>query len=149
MFASYAFALLGALLVFGALSDHRGRREVIIAAALVLELASLLVFRHADVGRLAVRRRALLQGAATGMATSALSAGMLDVDRERGSLLNSVSPLVGMGVGALGAGALARVRAGARRGSCSTCCWSSWPCRRWPRSGCPRPCPGAPARSPR
>jgi hypothetical protein len=45
---------------------------------------------------------------ATGIATSALSAGMLDIHRERGSLLNSVSPLVGMGVGALGAGALAQ-----------------------------------------
>ena len=33
---------------------------------------------------------------------------MLDVDRERGSLLNSVAPLVGMGLGALGAGALAQ-----------------------------------------
>ena len=106
VFSSYAFALLAALLVFGALSDHRGRREVLIAS-MALELASLLVFRHAgSVGWLVVAR--LVQGAATGIATSAVSAGMLDVDRERGSLLNSVSPLVGMGLGALGAGALAQ-----------------------------------------
>ncbi len=105
VFASYAFALLAALLVFGALSDHRGRREVLIAS-MALELASLLVFRHASsVEWLVVAR--LVQGAATGIAASALSAGMLDVNRERGSLLNSVSPLVGMGIGALGAGALA------------------------------------------
>ena len=105
VFGSYAFALLGALLVFGSLSDHRGRREVVIGA-LVVEFASLLVFRNAvSVEWLFVAR--LLQGAATGVATAALSAGMLDVDRERGSLLNSVSPLVGMGIGALGAGALA------------------------------------------
>jgi hypothetical protein len=32
---------------------------------------------------------------------------MLDIHRERGALLNSVAPLVGMGLGALGAGALA------------------------------------------
>src|SRR5215207_5729959 len=38
VFSSYAFALLAALLVFGSLSDHRGRREVILAA-LVLEFA--------------------------------------------------------------------------------------------------------------
>src|SRR5471032_1553946 len=38
VFASYAIALLGALLVFGALSDHRGRREVILVG-LVLEFA--------------------------------------------------------------------------------------------------------------
>jgi MFS family permease len=105
VFSAYAFALLAALLFFGALSDHRGRREVL--AALVLEVASLLVFRHADsVGWLIVARA--VQGVATGIATSALSAGMLDIHRERGSLLNSVSPLVGMGVGALGAGALAQ-----------------------------------------
>jgi MFS family permease len=105
VFASYAFALLAALLVLGSLSDHRGRREVVIGA-LVLEFVSILAFRHASsVEWLFVAR--LLQGAATGVATSALSAGILDIDRERGSLLNSVSPLFGMGVGALGAGALA------------------------------------------
>jgi hypothetical protein len=106
VFSTYAFALLGALLFFGALSDHRGRREVVLVS-LALEIASLLVFRHADsVAWLVVARG--VQGLATGIATSALSAGMLDIDRERGSLLNSVSPLVGMGVGALGAGALAQ-----------------------------------------
>jgi hypothetical protein len=106
VFSTYAFALLAALVFFGALSDHRGRREVVLAA-LALEVASLLVFRHADsVGWLIAARA--VQGLATGIATSALSAGMLDIHRERGSLLNSVSPLVGMGVGALGAGALAQ-----------------------------------------
>ena len=83
VFASYAFALLAALLVFGALSDHRGRREVIIGS-MMLEFASLLVFRHASsVEWLVVAR--LVQGAATGVATSALSAGILDIDRQRGS----------------------------------------------------------------
>ena len=106
VFSTYAFALLGALLFFGALSDHRGRREVVLIA-LGLEIASLLVFRQADAVAWLVAARAL-QGVATGIATSALSAGMLDIHRERGSLLNSVSPLVGMGVGALGAGALAQ-----------------------------------------
>src|ERR1700741_4135166 len=106
VFSTYAFALLGALLFFGALSDHRGRREVVLVS-MGLEIASLLVFRHADSVAWLIAARAV-QGLATGIATSALSAGMLDVDRERGSLLNSVSPLVGMGVGALGAGALAQ-----------------------------------------
>ena len=106
VFSTYAFALLGALLFFGALSDHRGRREVVLVS-LGLEIASLLVFRHADSVTWLIAARAV-QGVATGIATSALSAGMLDIHRERGSLLNSVSPLVGMGVGALGAGALAQ-----------------------------------------
>src|ERR1700743_402741 len=47
IFSTYAFTLLAALLFFGALSDHRGRREVILVS-LGLEIASLLVFRHAD-----------------------------------------------------------------------------------------------------
>jgi Major Facilitator Superfamily len=106
VFSTYAFTLLAALLVFGALSDFRGRREVIIVS-LGLEFASLLVFRHADsVGWLIAARA--LQGVATGIATSALSAGMQDLHRERGALLNSIAPLLGMGAGALGAGALAQ-----------------------------------------
>jgi MFS family permease len=105
VFSTYAFALLAALMFFGALSDHRGRREVLIAA-LVLEFASLFAFRDAgSVGWLFAARA--LQGAATGVATAALSAGILDIDRARGSLLNSIAPLLGMGLGALGAGALA------------------------------------------
>jgi len=106
VFSTYAFALLGALLLFGALSDHRGRREAVLVA-LGLEVAALLVFRHADSVAWLIVARAV-QGVATGIATSAVSAGMLDIHRERGSLLNSVSPLVGMGIGALGAGALAQ-----------------------------------------
>src|ERR1700756_5290874 len=99
VFSTYAFTLLAALLVFGALSDFRGRREVIILS-LGLELASLLVFRHAQsVGWLIAARA--VQGVATGIATSVLSAGMQDLHRERGALLNSIAPLLGMGAGAL------------------------------------------------
>ena len=106
VFSTYAFALLAALMFFGALSDHLGRRAVVLAS-LALEIASILVFRHADsVGWLLAARA--VQGLATGIATSALSAGMLDVDRERGALFNSVAPMLGMGLGALGAGALAQ-----------------------------------------
>ena len=106
VFSTYAFTLLVALLFFGALSDHRGRREVVILA-MVLEIASILMFRHAGsvAGLIAARA---IQGVATGIATSALSAGMQDIDRERGSLLTSIAPLFGMGAGALGAGALAQ-----------------------------------------
>ncbi len=105
VFSTYAFALLAALMFFGALSDHRGRREVVIAA-LVLEFAALVAFRGASSVEWLFAARAL-QGAATGIATAALSAGILDIDRARGSLLNSIAPMLGMGVGALGAGALA------------------------------------------
>ena len=46
IFSSYAFALLAALLVFGALSDHLGRRAVILAA-LVLEIGAIVLFWQA------------------------------------------------------------------------------------------------------
>src|SRR6218665_159257 len=100
VFAVYAFALLGGLLVFGALSHHLGRRPVLLAA-LLLELAALGLFWRADgVGWLIAAR--LLQGLATGIATATLSAALLDLDRERGALVNSVAPMLGMAVGALG-----------------------------------------------
>jgi len=104
VFAVYAFALLGGLLVFGALSDYLGRRPVLLVA-LGLELGSLVLFWHAtSVGWLVAAR--LLQGLATGIATATLSAALLDLHRERGTLVNSVAPMVGMAVGALGASGL-------------------------------------------
>ncbi|MGJ7581495.1 MFS transporter [Variovorax sp. RHLX14] len=104
VFGSYAFALLAALLVFGALSDHLGRRTVVLAA-LVLEIGALALFWSAEsVGSLIAAR--VLQGVATGMATSVLSATLLDLHPTRGALFNGLAPMVGMALGALGAGAL-------------------------------------------
>jgi predicted MFS family arabinose efflux permease len=106
IFSSYAFALLAALLVFGSLSDHRGRREVILGA-LVLEIAATLLFWRADSVTWLLSAR-VLQGVATGIATGALSAGLLDLHRERGPLVNGVAPMVGMAAGAFGASVLAQ-----------------------------------------
>jgi MFS family permease len=104
VFGSYAIAMLVALLVFGALSDFRGRREVVLAS-LVLEIGSLLLFWRADsVGWLLAAR--IVQGLATGIATGALGAGLVDLHRERGPLINSVAPLVGLGLGGLGSSLL-------------------------------------------
>jgi len=104
VFSSYAFAMLAALLVFGALSDHRGRREVVLAA-LVLEFAAVLLFWRAESVAWLLAAR-VLQGVATGIAMSALSAGLLDLHRERGALINSIAPMIGLGVGALGTSVL-------------------------------------------
>ncbi|MDF3867796.1 MFS transporter [Pseudomonas denitrificans (nom. rej.)] len=104
VFSIYAGGLMLALLVFGSLSDHLGRRPVI-RAALILELLAMAVFLYANSVELLIFAR-LLQGFATGIATSVLGAAMLDIDRERGPLINSVAPMLGMAMGALGSSTL-------------------------------------------
>jgi MFS family permease len=104
VFASYAVAMLAALLVFGALSDYRGRREVVMAS-IVLEIASLALFWGADSVNWLVAAR-VLQGVATGIASSALGAALVDQHRDRGALINSVAPMLGLGAGGLGASLL-------------------------------------------
>jgi MFS family permease len=104
VFAAYAAALLAALLTVGSLSDHVGRRPLILAA-LLTNMAALGLFILADSAAWLVAAR-LLQGIATGVAATTLGAVLLDVDRARGALINSLAPIVGMAVGALGAGAL-------------------------------------------
>jgi len=104
IFAVYALSLLATLLMFGSLSDYLGRRPVIFLA-LLLEIVSLLLFMGAsDVSWLIAAR--LLQGVATGIASSALGAAMLDTDQQQGPLINSITPMFGMALGALGTSAL-------------------------------------------
>ena len=104
VFSIYAGGLLLALLVFGSLSDHLGRRPLI-RAALAIELLAMAVFLCAGSVQALILAR-LLQGFATGLATSVLGAALLDVDRERGPLVNSVAPMLGLALGALGSSAL-------------------------------------------
>ncbi len=104
VFGVYAASVLLALLVLGSVSDHIGRRPVIIGA-LLLDAVSMWIFlTAADVPALIAAR--LLQGLATGAATSALAAGLVDLDRQRSPLVNSVAPMVGLAFGALGASVL-------------------------------------------
>jgi predicted MFS family arabinose efflux permease len=107
VFAVYAFALLVSLLVVGALSDHVGRRPVLIGG-LLLEAAAMVLFLLAgDVGWLMAAR--VVQGLATGAMTGALGATLLDFqrqDRPLGPLVNSASPGFGLSLGAVGAGLL-------------------------------------------
>lgn len=108
VFAVYVVALLGTLLTVGRLSDHIGRRPVL-AAALVVEAASMAVFVEASgTGWLLAAR--IVQGVATGAAVAVLGAYLLDLqpaDGSRlGSLVNSLAPTAGLAVGAVGAGVL-------------------------------------------
>lgn len=107
IFGIYAFALLAALLVVGALSDHVGRRPVL-AGALLLQAGAMVLFLLADgVTWLLLAR--VVQGLSTGALTGALGAALLDFqrsDRPIGALVNSASPGVGLALGAAGAGLL-------------------------------------------
>ncbi|WP_078850060.1 MFS transporter [Streptomyces sp. NRRL F-5126] len=106
VFALYVLGLLAALLTVGSLSDHLGRRPVL-AAAIALEAVALLLFLVAgNVYVLSAAR--VLQGIATGAATTTLSAMLVDLEPSRGraGVVTSIAPLGGLAAGALGSGLL-------------------------------------------
>src|SRR5712671_6788915 len=86
IFAAYVLSLLLALLTTGALSDHIGRRPTTLGA-LMLNIIAMVMFITAGSGAALIAARAV-QGFATGVATAALGAAILDVDQRRGSVLN-------------------------------------------------------------
>jgi MFS family permease len=104
IFAAYVLSLLGALLTVGSLSDYVGRRPAILTA-LVLNLVAMGLFITANsAGALTAAR--VLQGFATGLATAAIAAAILDNDSKRGAVLNSITAFGGLTVGSLGGGVL-------------------------------------------
>jgi predicted MFS family arabinose efflux permease len=99
VFGVYAVAVLASLLTLGKLSDHVGRRPVLLSA-LAAQAASLVMFAVAGgVPELLIAR--VVQGLATGAALGAIGAGLLDVDRQRGTFANAVAPGMGTGSGVL------------------------------------------------
>jgi len=104
IFAAYVLSLLAALLTVGSLSDYIGRRPAILAA-LVLNVVSMAIFMAADSAAALIAARAL-QGFATGLATATLGAAILDNDRSRGPVLNSITAFGGLTAGSLGAAIL-------------------------------------------
>jgi MFS family permease len=108
VFAVYAVALLLALLTTGSLSDVVGRRPVLLAA-IVAQVVAMALFAAADgVGWVFAARA--VQGLATGLATSALSAGLVDLAppgrASSASVVTTGGPTTGQALGAIGAGAL-------------------------------------------
>jgi hypothetical protein len=99
VFGVYALAVLAALLVFGSLSDHIGRRPVLLVTALVQAVAMAIFASAHGVGALMAAR--VVQGLATGAAAGAVGAGMLDLDRAKGTIANAVGPMIGTATGAL------------------------------------------------
>ena len=94
------------VLIFGSLSDHVGRRPVIITALAVDTAASILFLLAHGVGALFAARA--LQGVAVGLAANALGAALLDL-QPAGSLaplVTSNGGTVGLALGALGTSVL-------------------------------------------
>ncbi|MEI9947865.1 MAG: MFS transporter [Pseudomonadota bacterium] len=97
VFGVYALAVLASLLVVGSVSDHVGRRPVLLGTLAVQGIAMLVFATAGGVSALLVAR--VLQGLSTGAALGALGAGMLDLDRARGTVANSVAPMLGTATG--------------------------------------------------
>ncbi|AXS40021.1 MFS transporter [Breoghania sp. L-A4] len=104
IFGVYAVSLLAALLIGGSISDHVGRRPTIFVA-LLLQIATMAVFIVAD-STMALLAARLVQGLATGVAASSIGAALVDSSRRHGPLINSLSPLIGMAIGAALSGVL-------------------------------------------
>jgi predicted MFS family arabinose efflux permease len=108
VFAVYVIALLVALVLAGSLSDRVGRRPVLLGA-LAVQVAAMVLFGIAgDIDVLFAAR--VVQGLATGVATGALSATLIDLQPDErphlGALLSAAAPPLGLAAGALGSGLL-------------------------------------------
>ncbi|MFF1963277.1 MFS transporter [Streptomyces sp. NPDC058232] len=102
IFGVYAVAVLSGLLVLGRLSDHVGRRPVLITA-IAAQVATMIMFSSAD-GVDTLLSARIVQGLSTGAALGAVGAAMMDIDRPRGTVANAFAPGVGTATGALVSG---------------------------------------------
>jgi MFS family permease len=105
-FAVYAGGFLAASLTVGSLSDHLGRRPVLLGA-LVVQLVSVSIFLTAsDIGWIIAARG--VQGIATGAATSAFTAALVELApahrKKLATIISSVGVTGGLAAGALLAG---------------------------------------------
>lgn len=99
IFGVYAIAVLVALLFFGRLSDHLGRKPVLLSAMLVQVLAMGLFASANGLGMLLFAR--IVQGFAAGVAIAAVGAGLLDIDKSRGATANALTTPMGTATGGI------------------------------------------------
>ena len=99
IFGVYAVAVLVSLLVVGSLSDHIGRRPVLIGTLCAQAVVMLLFAFAGGVDVLLVAR--VLQGLATGAALGAIGAGLVDLHPGRGAVANATGAMSGTASGAL------------------------------------------------
>ncbi|MFJ8358087.1 MFS transporter [Streptomyces sp. NPDC093984] len=105
-FTVYAVTLLATLLVAGSLSDHIGRRPVLVTALTLLLLTSALFLTADSIGWIIAARA--IQGMATGAATSTFTAAIIELasprHRRTMTVLTSAAPVGGLALGAFFAG---------------------------------------------
>jgi predicted MFS family arabinose efflux permease len=108
LFTVYIVVLLVTLLFFGSLSDHVGRRPVLLAGLAVSAVGCAVFLVAHGVGSLFAARA--LQGVAVGLISGAASAGLLDLRPASAAapLVSSVAPTGGQALGAIGASVLAQ-----------------------------------------
>jgi len=107
IFGVYAVAVLASLLVAGSLSDHVGRRPVLIGALCAQAIVMLLFAFAGGVDLLLLAR--VLQGLATGAAVGAIGAGLVDLHPARGAVANATGAMSGTASGALGSALLVQL----------------------------------------
>lgn len=110
IFALYIAGLLGTLLLAGQLSDHYGRKPVLLPGLFAALAACGLFAGASSIGMLAAGR--LLTGIAVGVIVSAGMAAVVDAGgrehRRRAALLASIAMVLGAGLGPLLAGGLSQ-----------------------------------------
>jgi MFS family permease len=111
IFAVYVAGLLAALLTAGSLSDHLGRRPVLVTSLVVAAAGTAIFWTAGGVTSLLIAR--VVQGLATGMATGALAAGLVEfspADRpHRGPTTTAMATSLGLAIGSGVVGLLVQV----------------------------------------
>jgi MFS family permease len=109
VFAVYVVGTLAALLAFGDLSDHVGRRKLLAVAVACAMVSTALFLVASGVGLLIVARviSGLASGFATGTATAALAELQPRGDRRAAAVIASGANMTGLGLGPLVAGIFA------------------------------------------
>lgn len=101
-FGVYAGSVLVGLLLLGELSNHVGRRPVLLVALGLQAVAVILFATAGSYEPLFVGR--VVQGIAAGAALGTLGAAMIEAHRGHGTVASSAAPGMGTGLGALAAG---------------------------------------------
>jgi predicted MFS family arabinose efflux permease len=110
VFAAYVLGTLLALVLFGDLSDHIGRRRVLAIAVVCAAVSTGLFLAAAGIGLLIVAR--VVSGTAAGFATGTATAGLAELqprgDHQAAAVVASGANMTGLGLGPLLAGIFAQ-----------------------------------------